>query len=272
MSNILIIIGVITLLLYVIGINIYLYKKTKSLENHMKSQSIRPLMVLMLLLLFVCSALLAISGLLTLVFYSAVILLGSHQILTNHKHLNLNKVLIALILGGLIFLTMAHTSPTFVVLNVFSTFIAALAGMALIEQHGFITFNPNRQKWLKGLLIGALIALPPAVLNGQATYDDSHIQTIYHSLLAIKPALHEELLVRYFLMTYILTKRTPVLIANLAVSIPFAMLHGFNPVGIVIIIVMFSLPLGYIYVRHGIEAAVSAHFVTDFIRYLMPFL
>lgn len=272
MTNILIIIGVVSVMLYVIGINIVMHRHAK---KKLPANSKRSWFVLLSILLttVICIAA-AMSGLLTLVFYGLVIILGIAVTVRNRKVLTLAHYAIGLGAAILVVITMAPNSTFFTVLNGLSTFVAFLGGISLVKVHQLNTYGGKPRRILRNILIGGAIAIPPAILNATATFDDSHIQTIWHSLLAIKPAVHEELLVRFLLMTYILTRRSRpnIFVANLLVSIPFALLHGFNPVGNLIVIVLFSLPLGYICTLFGIEAAISAHFVTDFIRYLSPFI
>lgn len=283
MTNTLIILGVSMVLVYTILLNIILYQsikmKFKPVRFPKKTALIRLFIMVAFTFLMILSS---ITGTLVLFFYVTITILGLFNIIRYRVNLSIWDYLISIFLGMVIALIMYESSISWRLINGITTTIGYLAGVGLLKAHNLTHLFILNKDSFKKVGIGMLIVIPPSILNAFANFDDAHIKNIWYSFYALKPAIHEEILMRLFLMTYIMTigrkanstKNTalPVLYASVMVSILFSLLHGFHPVNSLILMVLFSLPLCFIYLRFGIVAAIGAHFITDFIRYISTFL
>lgn len=221
---------------------------------------------------------LSMTGLLFTVLTAACVLAGSIQIIRNTKLLNVKDIVISLLLSLVVLLGMLKEDPVWILFNVLPTGILYLAGMALARKTGFSPAGQDAVRaadLAKRAGIGILIVLPSAILNSYADMGDTGITQWWHPFLAIKPAVFEEIFLRFFLITFLLFvfsrvksfRFSPLFASILVSSLCFAFLHGFNPIGSIVMFFLFAVPYSLAYLKYGLEATISGHFVTDFIRY-----
>lgn len=167
------------------------------------------------------------------------------------------------------------------------------AGWALLRRTGLLEQGLGRsvllaRGWRPALATfggGALLGLPWAVFNVAlgAGRQDAWLSDWWQAFAAFQPAIAEEAWARVFLVALLLMPLRRVASDRLAlagaVAIAgywFAYLH--SPTGLsglpsaLLTGTLFSLPLSYIWLRRGFEAAVGFHFLVDFLRFGTAYL
>lgn len=99
-------------------------------------------------------------------------------------------------------------------------------------------------------------------------------------LAALRPGVAEEIWIRAFpiLLLYLVFRRyalacTAMVAAALLGTYWFAFLHmPFNPIGIILLGTIQLLPMTFVWLRRGLEAAIGFHVCVDVIRFLVAFL
>lgn len=132
---------------------------------------------------------------------------------------------------------------------------------------------------------GALLAIPWALMNvaSGGGSQDAWATEPWAPLVALQPGIAEEAWGRVFLVSlaYLALRRSaaPRLAMTAAVVIVgywFAYLHtdgGFGAIFSTLLIgTLYSLPLSYLWLRRGFEAAVGFHFLVDASRYAAAYL
>jgi hypothetical protein len=187
--------------------------------------------------------------------------------------------------------------PAWGLLNVGLTFFGCLAGWALMRRVGLLqqgmgevwllSHGPRRA--LRAVLEGILLALPFAIagvaLGTAAT--ETWVRSWWQTLVALQPGIAEEAWARVFLLPalmYVLLRGGSPRAAWLgAVAVGvywFLNLHNnYLQVGGLAALVstlvagtLFGLPLTYVWLRRGFEAAVGFHFAMDFGKFVAALL
>ncbi len=168
-----------------------------------------------------------------------------------------------------------------------------LAGWAILSHTGLLKSGVGRSLFLttgsasalRGFALGLVIGIPWALLNvlvGGAN-GDSWVHSWWQPLVAIQPGIAEEAWARVFLVSLVflaLAKvgkpRISMIVAVVIVGYWFAYLHthdGINGLPSTILIgTLYSLPLSYLWLRKGLEAAIGFHFLQDFVRFAAALL
>ena len=287
MSTPIMFLGTISIIVYTLFLNTILYKKIRSVyeisQNTPKQRIIKTLLVLVTLILMIA---LSMTGALLILCYGSLAIISVYLIFKYRTYIHYRDSIISAVLSGIVLITTYVITPNlnsiaWLIINTVLTALAYLGGVAFIRFENLGHLCQFNKSSFGKFFLGMLLVTPPAILNAFATFNDTHITSWYHTLTAIKPAIFEELLFRFVLTTVLIfigshkekNKNTyPVLFASFLSSIVFALLHGFNPVGNLIIVVLYALPLAFIYLLYGLEAAIGAHFITDFIRYVSVFI
>jgi len=151
------------------------------------------------------------------------------------------------------------------------------------------TLTPASQ--LKNAGLGILFALPLAALNNLYFYRNAgsvNFKSLFGSALeALSPAIHEEIIFRFFILALVLyllrynlpDKRVMVLAVFLAV-VPHSLNHlpelfQQNPVmGLVMLLatsLLFGLPMAVLQIKKDLGSAIAFHWFIDFARFWMGF-
>jgi hypothetical protein len=167
-------------------------------------------------------------------------------------------------------------------------FVSLLAGWGIARHTGLLDAGIGRSVFLchgavaacRAAALGVLLGLPWGLANivlGAAA-DDTWVASWWHPLAAIEPAIAEEawgrvLLVPLHFLAFRRTARAPVALtaAVLVSGYWFAFLHTYDKssvlVSTVLIGTLYVLPLSYIWLNRGLEAAIGFHFLLDFLRF-----
>jgi len=174
------------------------------------------------------------------------------------------------------------------------TTLGLLAGWGLIRRSEltagsvasalFVSRGPRRAA--NAALFGAAAAVPWALLNvaAGAAAGDSWARWPWQVLAAAQPAIAEEAWARVFLIAVLYvalrwaaSPRTALLGALLVAGYWFAWLHVHElTIGALVNTVaagtLFSLPLTFLWLRRGLEAAIGFHFAMDATRFAFAYL
>lgn len=138
----------------------------------------------------------------------------------------------------------------------------------------------------RAALLGAAIAVPWALVNvaAGAAARDTWVHLPWQALAAAQPAIAEEAWARVFLIAvlYMALRRVAspnaaLLGAILVAGYWFAWLHVHELslsalINMAVAGTLFSLPLTFLWLRRGLEAAIAFHFVMDATRFLFAYL
>lgn len=183
--------------------------------------------------------------------------------------------------------------PVWAGLQVALVLTGLLAGRALLDHLGLLVVGFGRSLALtegaraaaRGFGYGLLVATPWALANvaiGGAARDD-WVRAWWQPLVAIQPAIAEEAWGRVLLVPLLVLVLRPagrmrpaLTTAVLIAGYWFAYLHtpgglGALP-GTLLLGTLYSLPLTYLWLRGGLEAAIGFHFWIDFIRFVVAYL
>jgi hypothetical protein len=167
------------------------------------------------------------------------------------------------------------------------------AGWAILRHTGLLQAGLGGSRFLAdgagaalracgwGLAIGTPWALLNVALGGGAS--DPWLRDWWQAFAALQPGIAEEAWARVFLVALLFwplrkfaSDRTALLAAVLIAGYWFAYLH--SPTGLgglvsaALVGTLWSLPLSFIWLRRGLEAAIGFHFWQDFLRFGAAYL
>ncbi|MHB1415101.1 MAG: CPBP family glutamic-type intramembrane protease [Chloroflexota bacterium] len=168
-----------------------------------------------------------------------------------------------------------------------------LAGWGFLAHGGLLKAGIGRSLFLaegagpalRGFAWGAALSLPWALLNVLmgGTAHDRWVTAWWQPLVALQPGISEEAWGRVFLVSLLFLglRRWGATRVALAAAVAiagywFAYLHteggAAGIVSTVLIGTLYSLPLSYVWLRRGLEAAIGFHFFIDFLRFATAYL
>lgn len=216
-------------------------------------------------------------------------------ILIRWKQLTLRVVLIGLTLG--IVSTVSHWQHDPYIFWCGQEGLAVLfcfsAGVLLFKdrQVTVSAFNAPGLLQLQNASMGILFALPLAILNNLYFYNNSGSMQfkplLVSALEALSPAIHEEIIFRFFILALVLyllrynlpDKRVMILAVFLSV-VPHSLNHLpelflQNPVmGLVMMLatsLLFGLPMAMLQIKKDLGSAIAFHWFIDFARFWFGF-
>lgn len=168
------------------------------------------------------------------------------------------------------------------------------AGVVLFQENELFSvpaFQPPLANLGKRILIGILFAFPLVVINNLYFYltaSGIRFQNLFTSAFeALSPAIHEEIVFRFFVLALILhmlkystSPRLAMAIAVFLSVIPHSLNHLpdlflQNPLMAWTLLaatsLLFGLPMAILQVRRNLETAMSFHWFIDFARFLFGF-
>jgi hypothetical protein len=172
----------------------------------------------------------------------------------------------------------------------FAVWVCFVAGALLFEQPGARTVRAFEQPPVRlgrSVLLGCLIAVPLAIINNLYFYLNAgtvEFENLFRSALAaLSPAIHEEVIFRYFVLAVVFhllgpgAARGPALVAALGLAVvPHSLNHLpdlflENPaMGLAMLVatsLLFGLPMALLQVRRNLETAMAFHWFIDFARF-----
>lgn len=140
-------------------------------------------------------------------------------------------------------------------------------------------------------MLGVLLAVPLAVINNLFFYlntgsiDWQNVLT--SAFAALSPAIHEEIIFRFFVLAFVLTllkfstsSRLAMFIAIFLAVVPHSLNHLpdlflTNPaMGLFMLTatsLLFGLPMAILQIKKNLESAIAFHWFIDFARFLFGF-
>jgi hypothetical protein len=218
-------------------------------------------------------------------------------VLILHRQL-LKAGTIALGLGLVALNTLSYSlndpSPAWMLQEGFSIWVCFSAGAVLFKQINAVkiaAFQLPLGRMGKNLAFGLLVAVPLAVVNNLYFYASQggySLQNVFYSAFeALRPAIHEEIVFRFFIMAlcfYLLrssAKPRLVVLVTLALAV---VPHSFNHLpdlflenplmGVAMLLatsLLFGLPMAVLQIKKSLEAAIAFHWLIDFARFLFGF-
>jgi hypothetical protein len=176
-----------------------------------------------------------------------------------------------------------------------SVLLCFLAGSVLfndIENPDIPAFQPPLSKIILSILLGVCVALPLAIINNLYFYLNAagaiQFQNIFVSALgALSPAIHEEIIFRFFVLALCFSLIPPGASSKLRLGAALFLAvvpHSLNhlpelflenpPVGFLMLAatsLLFGLPMALLQIKKNLEAAIAFHWFIDFIRFLFGF-
>jgi hypothetical protein len=206
-----------------------------------------------------------------------------------HILLGISVAAFGLVLEGLVL----SLNPNMVFYLISTGFLALCGSLLLEEVHlsKISVMTGNFRFGARSLCVGALLALPAALLNamGGAGTGDVWVQDWFDPIVALVPGITEEVWARLFLTTLLfvlLAAASPdrpkraaisaVILAALAHSLahyPAAMI--FSPTGFImgtLLAVFYGIPMGLLFVAEDLEHAIGYHACVDFLRFVVAYL
>ncbi len=216
-------------------------------------------------------------------------------IFLNWKQITLRTVLIGLALGIISAISHWQHDPYifWCAQEGLGVLFCFTAGVLLFKNRQVMVnaFDAPLSIQLKNAGIGILIALPLAVLNNLYFYLNSgslKFKSLLASALeALSPAIHEEIIFRFFilalvlyLLRYHLPDRRVIVIATFLAVVPHSLNHlpelfQQNPVmGLVMLTatsLLFGLPMALLQIKKDLGSAIAFHWFIDFARFFFGF-
>jgi hypothetical protein len=176
-------------------------------------------------------------------------------------------------------------------LAVWVCFVAGAMLFRNLAGNAVVAFRPPLAGLGKSLVFGVLVAVPLAIINnlyfylnvGSIQFQDG----LRSALAALSPAIHEEVIFRYFVLGLVFhligssTSRRMALAVGLVLAVvPHSLNHLpdlflANPLmGLAMLTVtclLFGLPMGLLQVKRNLETAMAFHWLIDFVRFLFGF-
>lgn len=168
-----------------------------------------------------------------------------------------------------------------------------VAGVVLFEKQpvSVAAFAPPLANFGKSIGLGILFALPLAAFNNLYFYLNAgsvQFQNGFASAFeALSPAIHEEIVFRFFVLALVfrllpssLSRRWAVTLAVFLAVVPHSLNHLpdlflANPVmGVVMLVatsLLFGLPMAALQIRRNLETAIAFHWFIDFARFFFGF-
>lgn len=167
--------------------------------------------------------------------------------------------------------------------------LSLLAGWAAARRGGWdrtgvgrtLLLTDGRIAALKAFGLGVLLGLPWAlgnISNGPGTGDP--MKTFWQPVATVMFGVSEEAWARVFLVSalFLIFRRvaqapTALLTAALIATYWFAFIHmPGNPVGTLLLGTVFVLPMTYLYLRRGLEAAIGFHICANLVKFVAAYL
>jgi hypothetical protein len=143
----------------------------------------------------------------------------------------------------------------------------------------------------RSMMLGVLLAIPLAVINNLYFYLNAgsvELQNLLSSAFAaLSPAIHEEIIFRFFVIAIVLrllksstSPRLALFTAVFLAVVPHSLNHLpdlflVNPVmGFFMLMVtslLFGLPMAILQIKKNLETAIAFHWFIDFVRFLFGF-
>lgn len=205
----------------------------------------------------------------------------------------LKQALVSLLLGAVclvaLFRDPRHAD---IIMTGICVAVAFYGGCRLFEQSD--AENRSIQKGIpagmKAFISGAVVSIPLAALNVLyfSLQREIAIENIlYSAVFAIKPAVAEEVIFRFFLLAYIyhlmggkVTERFLSIYAYLLMVIPHTLLHYpdmllTSPASAILMValngIIFGFPMALLMKRKNLQMAVGMHWFIDFVRFAAGF-
>jgi hypothetical protein len=176
----------------------------------------------------------------------------------------------------------------------FGVWICFVAGDLLFRPQAgraVAAFQPPPANVARSVLLGSLVAIPLAIVNNLYFYLNAggvQFQGLFRSAFAaLSPAIHEEIIFRYFVLAVVLRllgsgapRRLALAVALVLAIVPHSLNHLpelflANPVmGLAMLAatsLLFGLPMAFLQVRRSLEAAIAFHWFIDFARFLFGY-
>ena len=175
-----------------------------------------------------------------------------------------------------------------------AVWVCLLGGVALfrdLKTQVVPAFQPPLANIGRSLLFGVAVALPLAAVNNLYFYLNAgevrFTSVFYSAFEALSPAIHEEIVFRFFVLALSLSLLkgigTPFLRMFTAVFlavVPHSLNHlpdlfmqnplmGFAMLAATSL--LFGLPMAWLQIRRNLETAIAFHWLIDFIRFLFGF-
>lgn len=222
----------------------------------------------------------------------AIALVAAYYIIRS-KTFNFKQLSIALILGA-VCLVALFRDPRYVDIIITSICVAVIFyGACRIFDESDVkneSIGIGVKNSIKYFALGAAISIPLALLNvfyfslqGAINFENF----LYSALFALKPAISEEVIFRYFMLAlaYRLLKgreigRLSSLYIYILMIIPHQMLHYpdmiiTSPINAIIMIalngIIFGLPMAILMKRKNLQMAMGMHWFIDFARFATGF-
>jgi hypothetical protein len=169
-----------------------------------------------------------------------------------------------------------------------------LAGVILFKNKSVISVPAFQQPLVavgKSIVLGVLFAIPLTIVNNLYFYLNTgpiHWQNVFYSAFeALSPAIHEEIIFRFFVLALCLSllrastsSRWAIVIASFLAVVPHSLNHLpdlflENPViGLFMLTatsLLFGLPMAILQIKRNLETAIAFHWFIDFARFLFGF-
>jgi hypothetical protein len=168
-----------------------------------------------------------------------------------------------------------------------------LAGSSLFKETAVSVpaFQPPLARIGRSMIFGIAVAIPLALLNNLYFFMSAgsfQIQNVFSSAFAaLSPAIHEEIVFRFFVLAMVLrllhssaSPRLAMFIAVFLAVVPHSLNHLpdlflANPaMGLFMLTatsLLFGLPMAILQVRKNLETAIAFHWFIDFVRFLFGF-
>lgn len=169
-----------------------------------------------------------------------------------------------------------------------------LAGVILFKDRDVISvpvLEPPLRMIGRSIVLGIFFAIPLSIVNNLYFYLNTgpiQWQNVFYSALeALSPAIHEEIIFRFFVLAIVLhllkgsaSPRWTIAIAVFLAVVPHSLNHLpdlflQNPImGLVMLTatsLLFGLPMAILQIRKNLETAIAFHWFIDFARFLFGF-
>lgn len=172
--------------------------------------------------------------------------------------------------------------------------VCFLAGVILFEDgavNSVPAFQPPLAAIGRSIVLGIFFAIPLSIVNNLYFYLNTgpiHWQNVFYSALeALSPAIHEEIIFRFFVLAIVLhllkgsaSPRWAMVIAVFLAVVPHSLNHLpdlflQNPImGLVMLTatsLLFGLPMAILQIRKNLETAIAFHWFIDFARFFFGY-
>jgi hypothetical protein len=174
---------------------------------------------------------------------------------------------------------------------IWACFSAGVVLLKQVEAGKIPAFQPPLGRMGKSIAFGLLVAVPLAVINNLYFYANQGgfiLQNVFYSAFeALRPAIHEEIVFRFFVLAlcfYLLRSSASPRLATLAALTLAVVPHSFNHLpdlflenplmGLAMLFatsLLFGLPMAVLQIKKNLEAGIAFHWLIDFARFLFGF-